>query len=235
MLSPNRKLGLGLLFECLSQSDFPKDSSESASGADRQRHRRSGDAAGRGANALYRKLAYGKHPFGRSLLDEKATIEKLTCDDCRDFYQKVFVPNNTIVAIVGDFDAKAVVEEVKELTKDWKKTDLPEVEVPAVEKPAKVRATHPHHAGVLHFYMGHVGIRRDNADYYKLLVMDYVLGTGPGFTDRLSAQLRDREGLAYTVAPPSPMRRASSRDCSPATSALIRASSRWSRENFWRN
>src|SRR5262249_37608979 len=34
---------------------------------------------------------------------------------------------------------------------------------------------------------------------YKLLVMDYVLGTGPGFTDRLSARLRDRKGLAYTV------------------------------------
>jgi len=51
----------------------------------------------------------------------------------------------------------------------------------------------------LHFYMGQPGIRRDNPDYFKLLVMDYVLGTGPGFTDRLSARLRDREGLAYTV------------------------------------
>jgi zinc protease len=48
--------------------------------------------------------------------------------------------------------------------------------------------------------MGHAGIRRTNPDYYKLLVMDYVLGTGPGFTDRLSARLRDREGLAYTVS-----------------------------------
>src|SRR5256885_8067496 len=55
-------------------------------------------------------------------------------------------------------------------------------------------------AAQLHFYMGHVGIRRDNPDYYKLLVMDYVLGTGPGFTDRLSARLRDRQGLAYTVS-----------------------------------
>src|SRR5262249_52017030 len=48
--------------------------------------------------------------------------------------------------------------------------------------------------------MGHPGIRRDNPDYFKLLVMDYVLGTGPGFTDRLSARLRDREGLGYTVS-----------------------------------
>src|SRR5206468_10616871 len=37
-------------------------------------------------------------------------------------------------------------------------------------------------------------------DYFKLLVMDYVLGTGPGFTDRLSARLRDRQGLGYTVS-----------------------------------
>src|SRR5262249_10459068 len=47
--------------------------------------------------------------------------------------------------------------------------------------------------------VGHPGIRRGNPDYYKLLVMDYILGTGPGFTDRLSARMRDRQGLAYTV------------------------------------
>ena len=51
----------------------------------------------------------------------------------------------------------------------------------------------------LQFLMGHPGVRRNNPDYYKLMVMDYVLGTGPGFTDRLSSRLRDREGLAYTV------------------------------------
>ena len=74
--------------------------------------------------------------------------------------------------------------------------------MPPVEKPAKFTQkviTMPQ-AQQLHFYMGHVGIRRDNPDYYKLLVMDYVLGTGPGFTDRLSARLRDRLGLAYTVS-----------------------------------
>ena len=40
---------------------------------------------------------------------------------------------------------------------------------------------------------------RSDPNYYKLLVMDNVLGTGSGFTDRLSANLRDRQGLAYTV------------------------------------
>ena len=54
-------------------------------------------------------------------------------------------------------------------------------------------------AAQLHVFIGHPGIRRNSPDYYKLLVMDYVLGTGSGFTDRLSSRLRDREGLAYTV------------------------------------
>jgi zinc protease len=53
-------------------------------------------------------------------------------------------------------------------------------------------------AAQLHVFLGHVGIKRKDPDYYKLLVLDYVLGTGPGFTYRLS-RLRDREGLAYTV------------------------------------
>jgi zinc protease len=47
--------------------------------------------------------------------------------------------------------------------------------------------------------IGHLGITRNNPVYDTLLVMDNVLGTGPGFTDRLSSTLRDRQGLAYTV------------------------------------
>ena len=54
-------------------------------------------------------------------------------------------------------------------------------------------------AAQVHVFIGHLGITRKDPDYYTLLVMDNVLGTGPGFTDRLSANLRDRQGLAYTV------------------------------------
>jgi zinc protease len=201
VLSPDRKVGLGLLFECLSQSDFPKDPLERVRGQllggiedEEQRPENR-------ARALFRELTYGKHPFGRSLLGEKGNIAKLTRDDCLSFYRKVFVPNNTLVAVVGDFDSKTVAEEIKELTKDWKKEELAKIEAPAVEKPAKFeqKIITMAQAQQLHFYMGHVGIRRSNPDFYKLLVMDYVLGTGPGFTDRLSARLRDRLGLAYTV------------------------------------
>src|SRR5204862_3511445 len=46
---------------------------------------------------------------------------------------------------------------------------------------------------------GHLGITRTDPDFVALDVMDNVLGTGAGFTDRLSRDVRDEKGLAYTV------------------------------------
>jgi len=202
VLSPDRKLGLGLLFECLLHPSFPADA------FNRQREQllsEIGEAESQPdskATLEYRKLVYGKHPYARPATGTKASVEKLTAADCKAFHDQIFVPNNTVVAIVGDFDSKEVIEEIKKLTADWKKADLPKLDVsPAVapEKFVEKIITMPE-AEQLHFYMGHPGITRTNPDYYKLLVMDYVLGTGPGFTDRLSSAIRDRKGLAYTVS-----------------------------------
>src|SRR5262249_57000959 len=120
---------------------------------------------------------------------------------CAAFHRKVFVPNNTVVAVAGDFDSKQLIDDVTQLTAGWKKGELARREPPAVEKPKEFiqKVLSMEDAAQLHFYMGHVGIRRKKPDCYKLLVMDYVLGTGPGFTDRLSARMRDREALGYTV------------------------------------
>lgn len=201
VLSPDHKLGLGLLFECLTESTFPKEA------FNRQREQMLSEITeaetlpDNRASKEYRALVYGKHPFGRPQSGTLQSVEKLTPEDCKAFYKKVFVPNNTVVAIVGDFDSQQVIDEVKALTARWQKADLVRPKVPQAQPPEKFTQkviTMPE-AAQLAFYMGHPGIKRDNPDYYKLLVMDYVLGTGPGFTDRLSAKIRDREGLAYTV------------------------------------
>tara|TARA_B100000959_G_C14801667_1_gene549995 strand:+ start:215 stop:775 length:561 start_codon:yes stop_codon:yes gene_type:complete len=51
----------------------------------------------------------------------------------------------------------------------------------------------------VHIYLGHLGIRRDDSAFPALQVLDTVLGAGSGFTDRISRDLRDEQGLAYTV------------------------------------
>ena len=65
VLSPDRSLGLGLLFECLSQANFPPDAFgrqqahllTSLADAERQPEVK--------ADRAYKALTYGKHPLGR--------------------------------------------------------------------------------------------------------------------------------------------------------------------------
>ena len=48
-------------------------------------------------------------------------------------------------------------------------------------------------------FLGHPGITRFDEDFYALRVMDHILGSGPGFTSRISRKLRDEQGLCYAV------------------------------------
>ncbi|MFL5244714.1 MAG: M16 family metallopeptidase [Gemmataceae bacterium] len=202
VLAPNRLLGLKLLLECLSQPNFPKDAvarekAQQLSVIDDMELRPEAKA-----EQVFHQLVFGKHPAGRPALGTRKTVEPLTRADCVAFHKELFVPNNTILAVVGDFNSKEVIDEITKLSADWKKADLPKPNPPEVTKPKEYteRILTMPDAAQLHVYIGHVGIRRNDPDYHKLLVMDYVLGTGPGFTDRLSSKLRDRAGLAYEVS-----------------------------------
>ena len=200
-LAQHRRVGLEVLFDCLANAEFPEDAFARIQGqmlAELDERERQPEAK---AQDLYRKLAYGDHPLARPEAGNPETVAKLTRDDCRKYHRRLFVPNNTVIAIVGDFDSQQVIDEIKALTAPWKRGDLEKLKLPEVKQPAEFtqKILSLPQAAQLHVFLGHPGIRRDNPDYYKLQVMDYVLGVGPGFTDRLSSRLRDRNGLAYSV------------------------------------
>jgi zinc protease len=201
VLSPDTELGIDLLLDCLMNPTFPEDQLEKKREdllvLIAEEEKKPEDRAAR----EFAALVYGKHPYGRPSLGTAASVKKLTRQDCRDFHAALFQPKNTVMAIVGDFDSTKIVEFIKKRTANWKSAELPQLpkfDFPAPDKLTQKIITDAE-AAQLHVYLGHLGIKRDNPDYYKLLVMDNVLGTGPGFTDRLSANLRDRQGLAYTV------------------------------------
>jgi zinc protease len=200
VLTPDRDLGIGLLLECLSQANFPQ---EAFSRQQAQQLSTIGDVERQPeyrARKVFRAAIYGSHPYGRPSLGSAATVQALTRADAEAFHRDVFLPNTTTIAIAGDFETKQVVDLVTRQTETWKKGAPAVVKGPEVSTPRQFEVKIlTMDSAQLHFLMGHVGVRRSNPDFYKLLVMDYVLGTGPGFTDRISARLRDREGLGYTV------------------------------------
>ena len=165
VLTPDTDLGLSLLFECLIRPSFPdeafervKDQQLSAiDDALTQPQTRASDA--------FHAIVYGKHPFGRPGHGTRATVEKLTADDCKALHKLAFAPNFTTVVIVGDFKTDEIVKKIEDMTKEWKKSDAakPVVSAPPIATAITEKIVSDPEAAQVHVYIGQLGITRDES------------------------------------------------------------------------
>jgi zinc protease len=151
------------------------------------------------AGEAFTKAVFGGHPYGKTSDDVAAYLPKLVRQDVVDFYSQRYGPNDAIIAVVGDVEEKDIVPLLNDYFKGWK---------PA-EKTASSRSAPPTIGAVVvnkldkkitqaNVAMGHLGISRENPDYYAVMIMNYILGGG-GFSSRLMDNIRDNRGLAYDV------------------------------------
>ncbi len=148
----------------------------------------------------FRRQVYGSHPYARPSFGSAEQLAAYKPSDLVRFHKKWFVPQEGFVAISGPGE---VGESLDLLAKAFRsfKGKAPVHPVPtAPEMPKKSVSTHlPMEREQVHVFLGHPGVRRNNPDFYALSVMDHILGSGPGFTSRITRKLRDDMGLCYTV------------------------------------
>jgi zinc protease len=147
------------------------------------------------------KAVYGDHPYGRRPNGDPATLRTVTREDVAAHHAKWFVPDRAILAVAGDFDPGAMLAAVERRFGSWKPGGAAPPALPAPPAiAATVRIDVPMEGKTQsNVHIGSLAIRRTDPDYAALLVLDHVLGTAPGFSDRLSRDLRDEKGLAYSV------------------------------------
>jgi zinc protease len=149
---------------------------------------------------VFNEIVFGAAPLHRPSVGYDRTVNALTRADIELFYRRFYVPNNTIIAIVGDIDRVEIKARVASLFGSWERSEF---ESPAVIKPERQTAPITRFVTVpkeqVNIFIGHVGIARGNSDFYSLLVMDTILGSSPGFTSRIPRVLRDEQGLAYST------------------------------------
>jgi zinc protease len=157
------------------------------------------DEPGVVAGEAFDKAVFGGHAYGRTSDDVAAYLPKLTREDITRFYSSRYSPNNTIIAVVGDVSEKEIVPLLNEYFKSWQKKDQPlpaSVPPPVIDKIVMKKIDKK--VTQANIAMGHLGISRENPDYYAVSVMNYILGSG-GFSSRLMDNIRDNKGLAYDV------------------------------------
>ncbi|MCE9593836.1 MAG: insulinase family protein [Planctomycetes bacterium] len=148
---------------------------------------------------LFRRLVYGDHFLGRSSYGTLESIRRIRRREVLDFQREHWVGERTILAVCGDVEPEEVRALFEKRLERWTRgTPFTPTEARFPERGVRTDVFRAERQQV-HVYLGHLGVARADPDYVPLVVMDHVLGTGPGFTNRISMKLRDELGLAYTV------------------------------------
>ncbi|MBP6405820.1 MAG: insulinase family protein [Ramlibacter sp.] len=158
---------------------------------------RPGTVAGR----AYAQAVYGAHPYGRDVTEQ--TLARIAVSDMQALHARMLVPCRAKVSVVGAVtraQAQALVGQLLArlpASSPERCAPLPAVqEVAALGQPSEQSI--PFESAQAHVFIGQPGFRRNDPDYFALIVGNYILGGG-GFVSRLSSEVREKRGLSYSV------------------------------------
>jgi len=152
------------------------------------------------AELVFRGLVYGDHPHARDPRGSSRELSRLGLEDVVEHHRRYFTPENGFLVAVGDFDPKKLETLVRSRFGDWAGAASPPPPTPRLVRAARPKLRRVAYPGEqVHIMIGHLGITRNHPDFEAMAVADHILGSGPGFTDRLSRVIRDELGLAYSV------------------------------------
>lgn len=150
------------------------------------------------ARDAFMQALYGDHPYGQPSSGTEQSLNNITREEIVAHYQRYYVAKNAVIAMVGDLDWSSAVKLAERIA-----GKLPEGEaaaaLPAVtslEQADEQRISHP--SSQSHILVGQPGIKRGDDDYFPLYVGNHILG-GSGLTSRISDEIREKRGLAYSA------------------------------------
>ncbi len=156
------------------------------------------DAPDQRVNQLIdRSLWYGS-PLARDVAGSKKTVSAITREDMLEYRQLSYLPSNAVVSIAGNINHDEAVRVVGEYLGGWqnrqhfhkfKSYKLKECPPVKIEKRKIEQA---------HLCLALPGLSRFDARRYHLDVLNIILGEG--MSSRLFTEVRDKLGLAYTIA-----------------------------------
>lgn len=149
------------------------------------------------ATTAVTRLIFGDYPYGRPASGTPTSLAGLARDDLAAFHKAHFIPNQTILAIVGDVKPADAFARAERAFGSWQKSapsELPKFDVkpPAgtrivvIDKPDAVQTE---------IRLGQVGIAYRDPSLFSAEVYNSILGGSA--SARLYEEIRRKRGLSY--------------------------------------
>jgi len=153
------------------------------------------------AGRAYAPAVYGTHPYGYEMTEE--SLARIGVQDMMQTYRRLIQPCRAKVSIVGAVtraQGDALVATLLSRLPSGAAGCEPLAPVAEVTPlAAPVLREIPFASAQAHVLIGQPGYKRNDPDYFALLVGNYVLGGG-GLVSRLSSEVREKRGLSYSVS-----------------------------------
>ena len=154
------------------------------------------------AGRAFASAVYGTHPYGFDI--NEAALSQIDVADMRALYAGLITPCRAKVSIVGAVTRAQADDMVRQLFARLAAsasaagcTPLPAIpEVAALTAPLEKYIAFD--SAQAHVLLGQPGYQRKDPDFFALTVGNYILGGG-GFVSRLTAEVREKRGLSYSV------------------------------------
>lgn len=145
---------------------------------------------------LLSEAVYPDHPLGRPILGGAANVRGFTREDLIAYRAQHYCPENTILAIAGNYDLQQFVELATRLLSDWGSQ-------PGCADQLAPVTFHERHIQrekdieQLHLCVGFPGIAIGSEDAYPFSILNNLFGGA--MSSRLFQKIREEKGLAYSV------------------------------------
>lgn len=153
------------------------------------------------AQNAYNLLIYGKDNIrAQNTLGTIASVESITIDDLKAFYEKNFSPSVAKMHVVGAMNQSDIISSLNNIGERWtsKPVTIPSYETPAAPDKSQVYFYDVPGAKQSVLRIGYPALSQTDENYYPATVMNYILGGG-GFASQLTQQLREVKGYTYGI------------------------------------
>lgn len=151
------------------------------------------------AQRLLEQRAFAGHPYANLPYGTAATVANLNAQDIRDYLKTYVTRGNIIIAAAGDVDASLLDDMLTPTLDALTDNEAGAVAVTPVTMQGAgetLRQTMDVPQSIVAFAAP--GVARDDPRFYAAYLLNHILG-GNALVSRLSDQVRQQKGLAYTV------------------------------------
>ena len=200
---PARHVGtaLNLLADWVTRPTFPEEAFKREWGVVQRELEMHSTNPDMQLSTLFNELRYKVHPARFPVIGHQAIVQKLTRQQILDYYQRMYVPDNTVLVIVGDINAEGMLQAIKKEFGDFTRRSFENVvlpEEPAITGPREMIKVLPSMKGPAKMNLGFPSIDLHHEDLYALDTLSSILGSGK--SSRLYRSLREKQQLVLSIS-----------------------------------